>query len=430
MSNSSHEDPNTTFGPTFLAKLLNFCEELRLEDFVITPSEIIDAAQTVSFLDISDIDTLHDGLKIALAKKPEDYAKFDRLFRMFWIKGQGRISPDIVNPLGRLVTASQEPRKIHSKTRSSYQESRLNNQAEPQGRIVAPQSLISEKTQSDKLERSMYAIYSPLETRGSKPFGASLDFRERALIKRSLRLFSRKMATRSGRRFQISSDGRIDFRKTMRASLKSGYLSDVRLSEKKISKSQLVFLVDISGSMDAYANGLVRLVYYAINTIPRTSVFGFSTEVVPLGRFLEGRNLREATDLISSHVKIWSSGTRMGSALEQMISKYPDSLSRSSVLVIVSDGWEIGDLELLRSKLEEIRKRVARIVWLNPHANSSDYRPEAAGMKVALPYVDYFAGLDVFTNRGKFLRVFGRSFHGQLVRSTNFRPPIEALTNN
>jgi uncharacterized protein len=410
---SSPELPNLESEPAFITELLSFCEELRENDFTITPAEIIQAARIVAMFDFSSIDDLRDGLKVTLAKKPEDYLKFDELFRKFWIVNQGRISPNLVNPLGRLVRASQQTQKFRTK-KSSNQEQKFKDQSGPQGRIISPKAPNLEKNlQSDKLERSLYAVYSPIETMGSKTLSSSVDIRERATIKRNLRLFSRRMATRSGRRFETSNVGTIDFRKTMRDSLKTGYPNDVFRSEKKISRSRLLFLIDISGSMDAYANPMIKLAYFASNTISGTSVLGFSTDIVSLGPYLEGRTLREATDLVTNHVRIWSSGTKMGAALSELITKYPQSLRKSSVLVMVSDGWEIGDLELLKAKLNEIRKRIDRIVWINPHADSADYRPEASGIKVALPFIDYFAGLDVFTNKSKFLRVFGRSFQGQ-----------------
>ncbi len=413
LSSSSPVPPGSEPETPFITKLLNFCGELRRYDFTITPAEVIEAARIAVIFDFSNIEDLCDGLKVVLAKKPEDYLKFDELFQRFWIDNQGRVSLNQMNPLGRLVRASQEAKKFRPK-KSTDQKYKFNEQSGPQGRIVTPKAPILEKNpQSDKLERSLYAVYSPIETIGSKTLSSTMVIRERANIKRNLRFFSRRVATRSGRRFETSSVGRIDFRKTMRDSLKTGFPNDVFRSEKRISRSRLLFLVDISGSMDAYANEVVKLVYFASNTISGTNVLGFSTDIVPLSSYLKGRTLREATDLIADHVRIWSSGTKMGSALAELITKYPQSLRQSTVLVMVSDGWEIGDLELLKAKLQEIKKRVNRIVWINPHADSSDYRPEASGMKVAMPYVDYFAGLNVFSNRGKFLRVFGRSSQGQ-----------------
>ena len=231
-------------------------------------------------------------------------------------------------------------------------------------------------------------------------------------MKRGLRTFARRMATRPGRLREISSEGKMDFRRTLRSSLKSGgHMMDLRLVRPKISKSNLVFLCDVSGSMDAFSDKILRLLHYTSNTVRGTDVYAFSTQLVSLNKYIRGKSLSEATRLVSKNVDIWGSGTRIGTALGLLFSKYPGALRQSTVLVIISDGWELGDLELFRMRLGEVKRHVAKLVWFNPQADSPDFSPISAGMKSALPFVDFFSGLGVFWDRVQFEGAFGKAMY-------------------
>ena len=58
--------------------------------------------------------------------------------------------------------------------------------------------------------------------------------------------------------------------------------------------------------------------------------------------------------------------------------------------MIVSDGWEAGDVELLRREMERLSRLAHRIVWVNPRRQSASFQPLTGGMSAALPFVDAF----------------------------------------
>jgi len=122
--------------------------------------------------------------------------------------------------------------------------------------------------------------------------------------------------------------------------------------------------------MDSHSDQLLELLYYSCNTSRRTEVFAFSTRLIRLNRYLEGRSLWSASQLISENVNFWSSGTRIGSALGTLLTQYPGSLRSSTVLVIISDGWELDDLGILESNLRSIRSSVNRIICVNRLADN------------------------------------------------------------
>ena len=59
--------------------------------------------------------------------------------------------------------------------------------------------------------------------------------------------------------------------------------------------------------------------------------------------------------------------------------------------MILSDGWDTGELDVLRKAMVGLKQGAGRILWLNPLAGSPGYEPTAAGMKVVLPFLDVFA---------------------------------------
>jgi uncharacterized protein with von Willebrand factor type A (vWA) domain len=392
----SKTNPDKSEANSFLKRLVTFGEILRQEQFGVTPSETIDAAQAVLEIDISNIADFHNALKCSLVKQSEDYARFDQLFKRFWLsKNSGKD-----NPLGRITIPGKKiERTLKIPDSGSNKTGR--------GRITAG-SMFTSQSSDNQAEEKILGIYSPIETTSRKSFRDLKQSQDRALLKRALRSFARATATIPGRRLAFAGDGtRLDFRRTFRSNMKSGgHAVEIELLERKISKSRLVVLCDISGSMDSYSERVLKLIYYLSNTIRGSQVYGFSTKVVPLNRFLQGRSLKEAARLVSENVDVWSSGTRIGSAIGELISNYSGVLRSSTVFVVISDGWELGDLDTLKSRLNEIQKRVSKVIWLNPQADSPDYVPLAEGMKNALPYLDVFAGLDIFSNRVKFRHVF------------------------
>ena len=385
-------------GKSLVTRLVKFSEILRTEEFGITTAETLDAADALLEVDVANLEDFHNALKASLVKRSEDYDRFELLFKKFWLT---RPNDSKENPLGKILIPGK---KIE---RSLRIPDTLSNQT-GRGRITAGSMFSSPAPTSEDAEK-LLGIYSPLETTSRKSFDELNFARDRALLKRGLRSFARATATRPGRRFVGSQKGEtLDFRKTFRKNLKTGgHAVEIDLRTRKLSKARLVVLCDISGSMDSYSTRVLKLIYHLSNTIRGSQVFGFSTRVVLLNNYLRGKSWREASRIVSEKVDIWSSGTRIGSALGDLLSNHSGILRSSTVFIVISDGWELGDLATLRARLNEIRRRVAKVVWLNPQADSPDYVPLAEGMKNSLPYIDIFAGLDIFSNRAKFRRSFG-----------------------
>jgi uncharacterized protein with von Willebrand factor type A (vWA) domain len=184
----------------------------------------------------------------------------------------------------------------------------------------------------------------------------------------------------------------VDLRRTMRHAVKFGGTPvTLAFKRRKIRKPKLVLICDVSRSMDSYSRFLLQFIYALQNVIGRVESFVFSTSLHRVTNYFKSSDIHDALDRVAREVPDWSGGTRIGYSLSQFLERYPDVLDHRTVLIVLSDGLDTGDPELLEKAMEEMQSRTAKVIWLNPLLGSSDYRPLARGMASALPHVDLFA---------------------------------------
>ena len=183
---------------------------------------------------------------------------------------------------------------------------------------------------------------------------------------------------------------RIDLRRTLRRSLRSGGDPvELRRRRRRVVPRRIVMLCDISGSMDPYARAYLQFLTCAGRAGPNAEAFVFATRLTRLTRALGSRNPARAIQAAAATAPDWSSGTRIGDALKAFNDRHGRrGMARGAVIVILSDGWERGDPELVGREMERLSRLAHRIVWVNPRAGAEEFVPRAGGMAAALPYVD------------------------------------------
>lgn len=214
-----------------------------------------------------------------------------------------------------------------------------------------------------------------------------------ALEQISMRLF-RKMSLRLARRRKIRNLAEtIDVRRTIRRSIpRGGDPIVLAFRGRKPRKHKLVIFLDVSGSMNSYSLFLVRFAYALQKYFKSVYTFLFSTNVVEITDLLRTQDLRDALLGLSQRAAGWAGGTKIGDSLRDFNRK--DSrrlLSSNTVFLLLSDGWDTGEPELLAAELREIQRRVRELIWLNPLLGLEEYAPVTRAMSAALPYVDVFA---------------------------------------
>ena len=214
-----------------------------------------------------------------------------------------------------------------------------------------------------------------------------------ALEQISMRLF-RKMSLRLARRRKIKNLAeRVDVRRTIRRSIPSGGDPIVlAFRGRKPRKHKLVIFLDVSGSMNSYSLFLVRFAYALQKYFKSVNTFLFSTNVVEITDLLRTRDLPDALRGLSQRAAGWAGGTKIGDSLRDFNRQHGMRLlSRNTVFIILSDGWDTGEPELLAGELRNTSRRVREFIWLNPLLGLEEYAPITRGMSAALPYVDVFA---------------------------------------
>jgi len=201
---------------------------------------------------------------------------------------------------------------------------------------------------------------------------------------------------RRTRRYRRARDGkRPDLRGTLRQARRSGG-EPIRLSRQapRVRPRRLVVLCDISGSMESYARALLMLLYclhggQARGSQNRPEVFSFATRLTRLTPALAASSPDTMLAKAGEAAPDWSGGTRIGAAIKEFNDHYgARGLARGAVVLIISDGWETGDPELLGRQMARLARVAYRIVWANPRTQSPRYRPEVGGMAAAWPYCD------------------------------------------
>src|SRR5213076_38600 len=158
-----------------------------------------------------------------------------------------------------------------------------------------------------------------------------------------------------------------------------------------VAPRKLVLILDVSGSMDAYARAMLLYMHAARGTGPRVEAFAFGTRLTRLTPELASRDPETAFAAAAARVTDWSGGTRIGESLKTYNDEWGRrALTRGAVVVILSDGCERGDPELIEREMTRLARQAYAVVWVNPLKGHADYEPLAGGMRAALPYVDRF----------------------------------------
>jgi hypothetical protein len=234
------------------------------------------------------------------------------------------------------------------------------------------------------------AAWSEEELLLHKDFALYTDA-ERALVRSLLSRLALRGPRRRSRRTRAAHRGRVhDMRGTLRASLRHGGDPVQRCwREPRLAERPMVLVVDVSGSMAPYARILLQYVQAAVAARRRVEAFAFGTRLTRLTHELAGRDVDRALARATAAVVDLGGGTRIGDSLAELNRAHGRRLGRGAVVVLLSDGWDRGEPELLSAEMARLRRSAHRLVWLNPLAADPAYEPLTRGMQAALPHTDH-----------------------------------------
>jgi uncharacterized protein len=355
-----------------LQNLVLFGRRLQAEGLLITPNEAVAALQALEQIDLGDRQLFYLTLRTLFCSRVEDLPIFHRVFADFWRYVPG--DPEQEDLLG--PESLTEP----------------GEDADAQSDEVSDVSVADSEDESADEEQQIpgFTAEQLLRTKDFSSFSTD----ELEEIVRLTAKLARRMAMRLSRRQRPTRQGhRIDPRRTMRLNLKyGGDPLELARKRQKIAKTKLVLICDVSGSMDIYSRFLLQFIYAVQHTFANVESFVFSTQLTRVTEYFEREDIFDALNTISREVLDWSGGTRIGQSLKSFNDQFSRSMvDRRTVLLILSDGWDTGDASLLGQEMDELARRAARVIWLNPLKASPGYQPLCKGMSTALPFVDVFA---------------------------------------
>jgi hypothetical protein len=374
---------------------------LRARGVPVGAGEAADAVRALEALDLADREEVRSALRAILTTRVEEFPAFDDCFDRMWA-GAGRL-PD--EPPVRLKDVAD---------RRAAGDAGLPARLLP-GAHGAPRPLlerwVSGETGGDGDGEPTGLAASDAEVLVHKDFGAFAT-NELDEVSRLAAQVARRLAFRVDRRRRATHrHEEVDFRRTLRGALRTGGdLLALAWRRRRRRKPRLVLLLDVSGSMDLYSRVLLLFLYALQNGFKRVETFTFGTRLTRITDDLRGRPLALALGRLAEDVRDWSGGTRIGESLASFNRTWADRcVDRRTVVLVLSDGLDTGEPGLLAGQLAALRRRAARLLWLNPLLGSPDYRPLTRGMAAALPYLDGFAPADNLESLSRLGRYLART---------------------
>jgi uncharacterized protein with von Willebrand factor type A (vWA) domain len=201
------------------------------------------------------------------------------------------------------------------------------------------------------------------------------------------------MPLRRTRRQRPARRGSLDVRKTIRRSVRTGGDPVVRaLRARSTRRRRLVLLLDVSASMEPYSRALLIFAHAALRADRRWEAFCFGTRLTRITTALATRRPDEALRRAAADVFDWDGGTRIGDSLKDFLDRFGHrGMARGAVVVVCSDGLDVGDPALVADQMARLSRLAYRVVWVNPLKGDPAYEPLARGMRAALPHIDVFS---------------------------------------
>lgn len=354
------------------ANIVAFCRFLRTKDFKIAPPEEADALQTIEILEPFYTPTfMRDALKVILTRSQDQADRFDELYDYYWKQVKHATDSKKVEQ----ASEKKKPKPPSSKEDKQFQSLK--------------DWLYGNKENEEELD--LYT-YSAAESLTKKDFSTMTDD-ELKEVYELIKMIARRLARQRNRRFKKNKNGDLDLRKTLRQNMRrGGEMLEIIRKKKQKRRVKLVLLCDVSKSMELYSRFMIQFSFSFNQVFKQIETFVFSTKLAKITDILRGGNFDDILKNLSENVPNWSGGTRIGESFMDFIENYGEKyLTSRTIVFIISDGWDTGDLEALETAMKTFHKKADKVIWLNPLASNPSYEATTAGMKLALPYIDVFA---------------------------------------
>ncbi|MGH2460116.1 MAG: vWA domain-containing protein [Chloroflexota bacterium] len=393
-----------------LRNVVLFARLLRRAGMTVGTGQILDLTRALEVIDVSNRLDFYHTARVILVGRREDLPVFDTLFRLFWnaktayfLKeraAENRKAPLVMDPIEDCVPDQGDVDSSLPRTLEILDQDEANDEDAPEDDGTPRTQVLLAYSHDEILRHKDFENYTSDELQRARRLMQEMRW---------------KIARRRTRRFEANPLGRfLDLRRTIRQNLRNGgEVFALSHRRHRTRPRPLVLICDISGSMDRYSRTLLQFLHTVEHGLDRVEAFVFATRLTRITRQLRTRDPGSALNEVSRAVQDWSGGTRIGEAIRTFNYTWSKRvLGRGAIVMVISDGWDRGDIEVLREEMERLQRNCYRLIWLNPLLGLPSYQPLTQGIQAALPYVDDFMpvhNLDSLEALGKHLqRIEGR----------------------
>ena len=386
-----------------LVNLMLFCELLHRMGLKFGAGNLIDLVRSTEAIPISSKQDFRNAARSLLVHNKADFPLFDEAFQIFWRKPSANQTTRDIRSMGeqrrykapQMSASDQKVNPDHSNTDHDQ------NDAPPDIEISRTFSA------NDVLRNKDFSNFTMSEISQAKNMISDLTWNP---------------GRQRSRRKTPGNGSLIDFPKTFRSNIsKGGELFDIAHRTNKQKPRPLILICDVSGSMERYTRILLHFTHSISGEVKHLEAFLFATRLTRITRKLSFRSVDQAVDEVSKAVLDWSGGTRIGETLRSFNLKWSRRMrTNKAVVMIISDGWDRGEPDLLATEMARLQRSCYRLIWLNPLLGAPDFEPLTQGLQAALPYVDDFLpihNLDSLETLANYLSELGPRRHLTSIRS-------------
>ena len=365
---SSHSEPDGHI----LHNLMLFGETLRRLGLDFGSGNMLDLVKATETIPIGRRQDFRHAARCLLVHRKQDFPLFDDAFQIFWRRPAHGISTRDLHSMGE-ERRYRNPR-VGPPVSGDEETQELAGEA-PEGMPAIDMS--QTYSAREVLRQKDFADYTPAEMAQARTMMSELSW---------------EIGQRKTRRTQVGEGTALDWRRTFRQNLKyGGELLELSHREPREKTRPLVLICDVSGSMERYTRLLLHFIHTIAGDLGRVEAFLFATRLTRITRYLNYRGVDQAVNEVSRAVPDWAGGTRIGDAIKAFNYTWARrTLGSGPVVLVISDGWDRGEPELLSREMSRLQRSCHRLVWLNPLLGSPNYQPLTQGIQAALPYVDDF----------------------------------------
>jgi uncharacterized protein with von Willebrand factor type A (vWA) domain len=356
-----------------------FTELLREVGVPVPASAVITAIGALDLVALERRDDVGTALRCCLTAGADDGRRFDGVFDAFWSADPVDL-PSLVESSG----GSGESPSAGAARLGGVPAEALGGSAAAEHAAVTQQATYSRDGRGDggvAVLRGPQRQLEDLARRLARALGAA-----------------RSRRTRTGERGE-----RVDVRDSLRHNLRfGGELMVLRRSRQREERPRLAVLCDVSSSMRPYTPLFLAFVHALTRRVRSLEAAVFDVEASFVTDVFRRHPLGPALDWLQQHSVTLAGGTRIGHCVRAFTTglEVRGSLRANTTVLILSDGWDVGEPELLEAEMRRLRSSVRRVVWLDPHAAATGYRPEVGGLLRALPFADDYLDFSTLRSLG------------------------------